>query len=47
MRMMKTLFLLTALTMLLVLGGGAISGQQGMTIGLGLAVLMNETDWTS
>src|SRR6202795_1469096 len=41
MRMIKTLFLLTALTLLLVLGGGAISGQQGMTLGLIIAVVMN------
>ena len=41
MRAIKTLFLLTALTMLLVLGGGAIAGQQGLTIGLIGAVLMN------
>src|SRR5215467_9251225 len=41
MRGIKTLFLLTALTLLLVLGGDAIAGQQGMTFGLMLAVLMN------
>ena len=41
MRMIKTLFLLTALTMLLVLGGDAIAGQQGMTFGLIIAVVMN------
>jgi heat shock protein HtpX len=41
MRAIKTLFLLTALTLLLVLGGGAISGEQGMAIGLGLAFVMN------
>jgi heat shock protein HtpX len=41
MRAVKTLFLLTALTLLLVLGGGAIAGQQGMTIGLVVAVVMN------
>jgi heat shock protein HtpX len=39
--MIKTLFLLTALTMLLVLGGDAIAGQQGMTFGLIIAVVMN------
>jgi heat shock protein HtpX len=33
--------LLTALTMLLVVGGGAIAGQNGMTIGLLMAVGMN------
>jgi len=41
MRAIKTLFLLTALTLLLVLGGDAIAGQQGMTMGLILAVVMN------
>jgi heat shock protein HtpX len=41
MRGIKTLFLLTALTLLLVLGGDAIAGQQGMTFGLIIAVLMN------
>src|SRR5258708_33902073 len=41
MRAVKTLFLLTALTLLLVLGGDAIAGQQGMTFGLILAVVMN------
>jgi heat shock protein HtpX len=41
MRAIKTLFLLTALTLLLVLGGEAIAGRQGMTLGLIMAVLMN------
>ena len=41
MRAIKTLFLLTALTVLLVLGGDAIAGQQGMTIALVIAVVMN------
>ena len=41
MRAVKTLFLLTALTLLLVVGGDAIAGQQGMTFGLIIAVLMN------
>jgi heat shock protein HtpX len=41
MRAIKTLFLLTALTLLLVLGGEAIAGQRGMTFGLALAVVMN------
>ena len=41
MRALKTLFLLTALTLLLVLGGDAIAGQQGMTFGLIMAVVMN------
>ena len=37
----KTGLLLTALTLLLVLGGRAIGGRQGMTLALGFAVLMN------
>src|SRR5579863_6645035 len=41
MRAVKTLFLLTALTLLLVLGGEAIAGQGGMEIGLMIAVVMN------
>lgn len=41
MRGIKTLFLLTALTLVLVLGGDAIAGQRGMTFGLILAVVMN------
>src|ERR1035437_10200257 len=41
MRAIKTLFLLMALTMLLVLGGDAIAGQQGMTFGWRSAVVMN------
>src|SRR6266404_5094754 len=41
MRAIKTLFLLTALTLLLVLGGQAIAGERGMTLGLVLAVVMN------
>ncbi len=41
MRTLKTGFLLTALTLLLVLGGRAIAGPNGMTLGLALAVLMN------
>ena len=41
MRAIKTLFLLTVLTLLLVLGGDAIGGQQGMTFGLIIAVVMN------
>jgi heat shock protein HtpX len=41
MRGIKTLFLLTALTLLLVLGGQMIGGEQGMTLGLCLAVAMN------
>ena len=41
MRAVKTLFLLTSLTILLVLGGDAIAGQQGMTFALIIAVVMN------
>jgi heat shock protein HtpX len=41
MRAVKTLFLLTALSILLVLGGDAIAGQQGMTFALMIAVVMN------
>jgi heat shock protein HtpX len=41
MRAVKTVFLLTALTLLLVLGGEAIAGRQGMTFGLVMAVAMN------
>ena len=41
MRAVKTLFLLTALSILLVLGGEAIAGQQGMTFALMIAVVMN------
>lgn len=41
MRMLKTGVLLSALTLLLVLGGRAIAGPTGMTLGLALAVLMN------
>jgi len=41
MRAVKTVFLLTALTLLLVLGGEAIAGRQGMTFGLIMAVVMN------
>jgi heat shock protein HtpX len=41
MRGLKTGFLLIALTLLLVLGGQAISGQNGMLLGLGIAFVMN------
>jgi heat shock protein HtpX len=41
MRVLKTLVMLTALTMLLVLGGEALAGQRGMTLGLIIAVVMN------
>jgi heat shock protein HtpX len=41
MRGLKTGLLLIALTLLLVLGGQAISGQNGMEIGLAIAFIMN------
>ncbi len=41
MNALKTGLLLTALTLLLVLGGRAIAGPNGMTLGLVLAVMMN------
>ncbi len=41
MNTLKTGLLLTALTLLLVLGGRAIAGPNGMTLGLALAVVMN------
>jgi heat shock protein HtpX len=41
MRAFKTALLLTSLTLLLVLGGQALAGSQGMTFGLILAIGMN------
>jgi heat shock protein HtpX len=41
MNTLKTGLLLTALTLLLVLGGRALAGPNGMTLGLALAVMMN------
>lgn len=41
MKTLKTAFLLTALTLLLVLGGEALGGVRGMTFGLIIAVVMN------
>jgi heat shock protein HtpX len=41
MKVFKTAFLLTLLTMLLVFGGQALAGRQGMTIGLVMAFVMN------
>jgi len=38
---LKTAILLGALSGILVLGGGAIAGENGLYLGLGLAVLMN------
>jgi heat shock protein HtpX len=37
----KTVLLLGALSGILVIGGGAIAGRQGLYIGLGIAVVMN------
>jgi heat shock protein HtpX len=41
MKALKTAFLLTVLTLLLVYGGQALGGRQGMTIGLIMALVMN------
>src|SRR5579871_1850767 len=41
MKTFKTAFLLTALTLLLLFAGAAIGGRGGMTIALGIAVVMN------
>lgn len=41
MRVLKTTFLLTALTLILLFGGQAIAGQRGMTFALIIAVVMN------
>jgi heat shock protein HtpX len=41
MRALKTGLLLTALTLILVFGGEAIAGRQGMTFGLVMALFMN------
>jgi len=41
MNVLKTAFLLTVLTMLLIFGGQALGGRQGMTIALVMAVAMN------
>jgi heat shock protein HtpX len=41
MRTLKTGLLLTVLTLLLVFGGEALAGRQGMTFGLMIAVFMN------
>jgi heat shock protein HtpX len=45
MKTIKTAFLLTALTLLLVLGGEAIAGPRGMTFGLIIAVVMNAVSY--
>jgi heat shock protein HtpX len=41
MRTFKTAFLLTLLTVVLLLLGGAVGGRVGMTLALGLAIVMN------
>ena len=41
MNALKTVFLLGLLSSILVIGGGAAAGEQGLWIGLGLAVVMN------
>jgi heat shock protein HtpX len=41
MRVLKTGLLLTALTLILLFGGEAIAGPQGMTFGLVIAIFMN------
>ncbi|CAN5257873.1 zinc metalloprotease HtpX [soil metagenome] len=41
MNTIKTLFLLTVLTLLLVVGGRLLGGQAGMLLALGIAVVMN------
>jgi heat shock protein HtpX len=41
MKVLKTAFLLTLLTMLLIFGGQALAGRQGMTFGLIMAFVMN------
>jgi len=43
MRALKTTLLLTALTLLLVMGGGALGGRAGLTYGLIMAMVMNGT----
>ena len=43
MKTLKTAFLLTALTLLLLFAGQAIAGQRGMTMALVFAIIMNGT----
>jgi heat shock protein HtpX len=45
MKTVKTAFLLTALTLLLVFGGEAIAGPRGMTFGLIIAIVMNAVSY--
>ena len=41
----KTLFLMTLLTVLLVLAGGAIAGEAGLILALGFALILNVFSW--
>ncbi len=43
MKLFKTAFLLTALTLLLLFVGQTFGGRNGMTLALGFAILMNGT----
>ncbi len=45
MNYIKTLFLMTLLTVLLVLAGGAIAGEAGLILALGFALLINVFAW--
>ncbi len=45
MNYIKTLFLMTLLTVLLVLAGGAIAGEAGLILALGFALVMNVFAW--
>jgi heat shock protein HtpX len=42
---LKTVFLLGLLSALLIVGGQALAGRQGLYFGLGMAVLMNFTGY--
>jgi len=42
---LKTLFLMTLLTALLVLAGGAIAGEVGLLIALAFAIIINVVSW--
>ncbi len=44
---LKTLFLMTVLTVLFVIAGGAIAGEVGVFIALAFALVMNVTMWWS
>ncbi|HWW51241.1 MAG TPA: hypothetical protein VN044_05855 [Verrucomicrobiae bacterium] len=47
MKTLKTTFLLTALTLLLLALGQAFGGERGMTLALAMAVFMNGTAYSS